>query len=52
VLDYSRYVPHDRRALLLPAALSGDLLELLHAHGVGAIWKHGDAFERSDAPKL
>jgi hypothetical protein len=50
VLDYSRYIPHSRRALLLPTALTDDMLELLHTYGVGVIWESGNTFERSDAP--
>jgi hypothetical protein len=39
LLDYSRFVPHDRRSLLLPVEPRPDLLGLLRAHGCGCIWE-------------
>jgi hypothetical protein len=49
VLDYSRFLKHRGKALLLPTRPSDDLIELLHDHGVGAIWEEGTEFARSDA---
>jgi hypothetical protein len=49
LLDYARFVEHDRRSLLLPTAPRPDLVDLLHAHGCGCIWeKDRGQFERSD----
>ncbi len=48
ILDYSRYVSHDGRALLLPSEPAADLIQLLQAHGVQAVWKDGAGFRRSD----
>ncbi len=50
LLDYSRFLDHDSRALLLPSRPPEDLVELLHACGVGLVWRNGVSFERSDAP--
>lgn len=46
LLDYSRFVSHISRALLLPSRPTDDLVDLLHEHGVGLIWKNGDSFDR------
>jgi hypothetical protein len=48
VLDYSRFLSHKSRALLLPVRPSDDLIDLLHEHGVGVIWEDGKTFERAD----
>jgi hypothetical protein len=49
LLDYSRFVRHDRRSLLLPMEPRADLLELLHGHGCGCIWEVSTGtFNRSD----
>lgn len=48
VLDYSRYLDHKRRSLLLPQRPSEDLVELLHTYKVGVIWRAGSAFDRLD----
>ena len=39
VLDYARYVPHSSLAILTPTRPSGEMIQLLVAHGVGAIWE-------------
>lgn len=52
LLDYARYVPHARKALLLPARPRPDLLELLEAYDCGCIWETiTGKFERT-APAL
>lgn len=48
LLDYSRFVSHDTRALLVPQRPLPDLVELLHAYGLSAVWREGDEFFRSD----
>ncbi len=50
ILDYSRFLPHKRRALLLPTQPPADLTQLLHDHRVGVVWKEGATFARSDPP--
>lgn len=50
VLDYSRFLEHKSRSLLLPLRPSDDLVDLLHEHGVGVIWQGRSSFERSDPP--
>lgn len=50
LLDYGRFLNHNRRSLLLPSRPADDLVELLHAHGVGLVWRTDVSFERSDAP--
>lgn len=51
VLDYSRYVAHERRALLLPTRPADDLVELLLAHGVAVVWQEKAEFLRAEAPR-
>ena len=48
VLDYSRYVAHGRRALLLPDEPRPDLVSLLHSYQVGVVWESGETFVRID----
>jgi hypothetical protein len=48
ILDYSRYVQHDGRALLVPTEPAADLIELLQAYGVQAVWQDRAGFRRSD----
>ncbi|MGI8578876.1 MAG: hypothetical protein ACR2KG_13400 [Nocardioidaceae bacterium] len=48
ILDYSRFLAHDSRAVLLPSVPSDDLVELLHTHGVAVIWEDGSTFPRRD----
>ena len=49
LLDYARFVEHDRRSLLLPTAPRPDLSDLLHEHGCGCIWETDRGrFERLD----
>src|SRR5262249_19279656 len=49
LLDYARYVDHDRRSVLLPSQPRRDLIELLHAHGCSCIWETTTGqFSRSD----
>jgi len=51
VLDYARYVHHERRAVLLPGRPDGDLIDLLSNHGVSCIYEtRGGIFERVDTP--
>lgn len=47
ILDYSRFVSHERRSLLLPVRPSDDLVELLHHHDVGLIWEEARLFHVS-----
>jgi hypothetical protein len=47
ILDYSRFITHSSRALLLPVRPSPDLIELLHSYEVAAIWRQGKGFQRS-----
>lgn len=49
VLDYARYVPHERRAVLLPERPASDLADLLCSYGVSCIYETGGTFERIDA---
>lgn len=50
VLDYARFVRHERLAILLPTRPADEMIDLLHAHGVTAIWESLDkAFLRSDS---
>jgi len=39
LLDYARFVDHQRLSLLLPGEPRPDLLDLLRAHGCGCIWE-------------
>ena len=39
LLDYARYVTHERRALLLPSKPRDDLMDLLQRYGCGCIWE-------------
>lgn len=48
VLDYSRFLDHERRAILLPTKPATDLVHLLLTHDVAVIWENGRGFERSD----
>lgn len=48
VLDYSRYLDHKRRSLLLPQRPAEDLVALLHTYKVGVIWPAGPGFDRLD----
>lgn len=48
LLDYSRYLPHKKRAVLLPQTPAADLVELLHSYDVGVIWRSSSGFSRSD----
>jgi hypothetical protein len=51
VLDYARYVSHERRAVLLPNRPDADLIDLLSSHGVSCLYEARDGiFERIDAP--
>lgn len=51
VLDYARYVHHERRAVLLPNRPDADLVDLLSSYGVSCIYEtRADTFERIDAP--
>lgn len=49
LLDYGRFVSHQRKGLLLPLQPSEDLLRLLTDHGCAAIWEEQTgSFERRD----
>ena len=48
ILDYSRFVTHDLRSILIPERPSDDMIELLHSLGVGVTWEDKDSFQRSD----
>jgi hypothetical protein len=51
ILDYARYVAHQRRSVLLPVRPAEDLIELLGSHGVSCIYEASlGVFEREDAP--
>lgn len=51
LLDYARYVSHQRRALLTPTRPRPDLIELLGTHGCACIWEAAEGrFERSNPP--
>jgi hypothetical protein len=50
LLDYSRFVEHSARAILLPVRPSDDFIELLHDHRVAVVWEEGSGFERRDPP--
>jgi hypothetical protein len=49
-LDYSRFLKHERRSLLLPIKPAPDLVDLLHEYAVGVIWPAGQVFDRSGLP--
>jgi hypothetical protein len=50
VLDYARYVHHDKKALLLGSEPESDLIDLLVEHGVSCIWEtNRNKFDRRDA---
>jgi hypothetical protein len=44
LLDYGRFKPHAKRAILLPTRPRPDLEELLLLHGIHAVWREGDGF--------
>jgi hypothetical protein len=44
LLDYGRFMPQAKRAVLLPTRPRPDLEQLLLAHEVFAVWPHGDGF--------
>jgi hypothetical protein len=49
ILDYARYVPHERRAVLLPNRPDADLVDLLSSHAISCIFETSDdVFERID----
>lgn len=48
LLDYSRYLPHASRGVLLPSRPSDDLVELLKAYSVAVVWPARAGFERQD----
>jgi hypothetical protein len=49
LLDYARYVHHERRAVLLPNRPDSDLIDLLSNHGISCIYETRDSmFERAD----
>lgn len=48
LLDCSRFVDHKSCGLLLPVRPSNDLIDLLHAYEVAAIWEDGANFKRSE----
>jgi hypothetical protein len=50
LLDYCRFVTHQKRALLLPGRPLPDLMDLLHAQGVSVVWSGDATFYRSNAP--
>ena len=39
ILDYGRYLAHDRKTILLPAKPSDDLIALLHSCDVSVVWQ-------------
>ena len=49
-VDYSRFLKHERRSLLLPIKPAPDLVDLLHEYAVGVIWPAGQVFDRSGLP--
>jgi hypothetical protein len=52
LLDYRRFVAHERLALLLPSKPRPDLIALLFGHGCAVIWELTPGmFERADPPK-
>jgi hypothetical protein len=49
ILDYARYVSHERKALLLASEPADDLTELLLTYGVACIWEaRKNDFSRRD----
>jgi len=51
VLDYARYIAHERRAVLLPVRPAEDLVDLLVSHGISCIYETSPGtFDRADAP--
>jgi len=44
LLDYRRFVPNARCAVLLPEKPRLDLLALIKSAGVGLYWQEGDQF--------
>ncbi|WP_344411979.1 hypothetical protein [Amycolatopsis minnesotensis] len=49
VLDYARYVEHDRKAVLLPTQPADDLVSLLTSHGIACIYEtSAGVFARTD----
>jgi hypothetical protein len=52
LLDYRRFVAHERLALLLPSKPRPDHIALLFGHGCAVIWELTPGmFERADPPK-
>jgi hypothetical protein len=49
LLDYRRFVPHARCAVLLPEQPRADLVALIRSAGVGLYWLDGKGF-REDMP--
>lgn len=49
ILDYSRFLDHKARALLVPVRPSDDLIELLQFYDVSVIWENGSTFDRTAA---
>lgn len=48
LLDYSRFLDHKRKALLVPVRPSTDLVQLLADHGCAVVWEEGKEFYRLD----
>lgn len=46
VLDYSRFVQHKRKALLVPVVPAEDLLALLRSLDIATFWPEADGFRR------
>jgi hypothetical protein len=44
LIDYGRYVDHDRRAVLVPRPPSADLQALLKSQKIYAVWRDGTGF--------
>jgi hypothetical protein len=44
LLDYSRFAPDAKKAVLLPSRPRRDLEKLLFLHDVGAIWPESEGF--------
>ena len=48
LLDYSRYVEHSARAVLVPSRPAEDLCDLLLSHSISFIYQVGRDFRRND----
>jgi hypothetical protein len=51
ILDYARYVDHTALAVLTPSRPAPDMVALLIAHGVGAIWESAPGDFHAERPR-